>query len=551
MGMDSTDALLVQIPGTRRGSCSAEASKVLKERHPKSERRADEKASLSEERLSLPRRPSEEQVIRATTREDVAVDLCMRKEMSCDSSSSNSSVTRHSSALYSRRRLSTMLPGVSWHSEGTPGNFSRQVSEPSARLLDGNETSHSPDQQATGIGYSPRSPGSPSSPCSPSSPTSRLFERRRLRLNVTGTRQAAQGGDSPKPLQIDTLNLASSPSSLQIDTASANHEERRLLEGDAIGRFADNYYDIEVLGQGSTGVVYRARHRDDKRLVALKTVRTDDEELIRIAEREYAVLSTIQHPSIIRALDFFIAADRIVLVLEFFEGMSLTKAVADAPGRMFSERSSHHLFVKLLQAVAHLHQHRVIHRDVKADNILVAKDLQELRLIDFNTAKRLAEGGALTVTGTRLYGAPEVLLGDSPSEGSDVWAVGLCLHIMLSGHLPSQLRRPVENFDAFVRRVVDEPFSLDGRRWKHISQSCKATLLRCLEKDRNLRPAAMTLLEEDWIRDGPESRSKSPKLNRRNSTCCYEVARRQSGSFLSSAAASRRQNGRKKRANSC
>lgn len=539
MGMDRTDDLLAQIPGTRRRSRSSDGLEVAKDLDLESE-------------LPPGVVPTQGLVIEAIGR-DVAITAtaARNKDASCiPASPDDCGCKSQQSALFARRRLSNFLPDVIWNSETSS---SYPADECSRQGSDQQETSHSPNRLHRG--YSPGSPGSPSSPCSPSSP-SRLFERRRLRFSA-GRSAAAPGSDAQQQplLTLQTASAPSSfsaPSSLQIDTVSANHEERRLPEGDSLGRFADKYYDIEVLGQGTTGVVYRARHRDNDRQVALKTVRTGDEELIRIARREYDILSSIKHPAIIGAVDFFIAADRIVLVLEFFEGMSLTKAVNDAPGRMFSERSAHHLFEKLLQAIAYLHQHRIIHRDVKADNILVASDLQELRLIDFNTAKRLAEGGALTVTGTRLYAAPEVLLGDSPSEGSDVWSLGLCLHIMLSGHLPPQLRRPVENFEAFVRRVNDEPFSMDGRRWQHISEPCKATLMRCLEKDRNLRPAAMTLLEDDWVRGGPETRlSRGPKTNRRKTTCCVEVSGRLSGSYPALPLTALRKSGRKKRAKSC
>merc|ERR1719181_1986656 len=104
------------------------------------------------------------------------------------------------------------------------------------------------------------------------------------------------------------------------------------------------------------------------------------------------------------------------------------------------EAVAQNLFNALALAVDHLHQQGIIHRDVKASNILVSDDRRELKLVDFNTAQRVLEGGALTMTGTVDYLPPEVLLGESLNEKSDVWAVGLCLHLMLSGALPVEPR---------------------------------------------------------------------------------------------------------------
>lgn len=323
---------------------------------------------------------------------------------------------------------------------------------------------------------------------------------------------------------------------LQIDTQTAADEERQLPQTELLNSprgasLGDKYNVIEVIGQGSTGIVYRAKQRETGRQVALKTLRTDDEEMISIAEKEYQLLRSIEHPHIIRALDYFSTTDRVVLVLEFFEGLSLDKAIGEMPTRCLSERTSHDVFAPLLQAISHLHQRRIIHRDVKAENVIISADFKDIRLIDFNTAKRLAEGGALTVTGTRLYAAPEVLLGDSPSEGSDIWAAGLCLHLMLSGRLPAKLRRGVACYREFVHQVTSQPLELCGRRWQTISEPCKATLMRCLTMRKDLRPAAMTLVEDSWVRDGPQSRS-NPCQHRRNSGSRRVVGRRASEPVL-------------------
>merc|ERR1712176_1195419 len=117
-----------------------------------------------------------------------------------------------------------------------------------------------------------------------------------------------------------------------------------------------------------------------------------------------------------------------------FEGRSLEDTVRKSPKKHLTESQARLLFLKLMNAIAHLHTHNIIHRDVKAENILVSLALDSIRLLDFNTAT--ASAGALTMTGTIDYLPPEVLLGESPSQTSDIWSAGLCLHLMLIGALP-------------------------------------------------------------------------------------------------------------------
>merc|ERR1719223_866869 len=130
--------------------------------------------------------------------------------------------------------------------------------------------------------------------------------------------------------------------------------------------------------------------------------------------------------------------------MELFDGAPLDEAVRRSPSKCFSEAHARILFVQLLQAIDHLHQRAILHRDVKAQNVLVANSIgvPDLRLVDFNIACRIADG-SLTATGTRDYAAPEMFAGGSASEASDIWAAGLCLQFMLAGRLPRR-------FDSFA-----------------------------------------------------------------------------------------------------
>jgi len=270
-------------------------------------------------------------------------------------------------------------------------------------------------------------------------------------------------------------------------------------------RLSDEYEGFVKLGEGSTGVVYKTRSRkNSQEEVAIKVMRVDDEEKLFNAQKEYELLKNVSHPHIIRALDFFTFSMGAVLVLDYFEGAKLGRAVRDTPMRHFEEATACRLGAQLLEAVAHLHSRGVIHRDVKADNVLVSHDLKKLCLVDFNAAKQLSEGQALTMTGTVDYMPPEVLQGQSPGAAGDVWATGLCLYLMLYGQLPSErraLRISFQTFDSMNEAAHRQGslVRLDGERWQAVSVPCKEVVLECLEVCCELRPTASDVLAKPWL----------------------------------------------------
>jgi len=265
-------------------------------------------------------------------------------------------------------------------------------------------------------------------------------------------------------------------------------------------KWIEAYQPFEQLGQGSAGVVYRARRKADEQNVAVKIMRMhdDDEDHLTASQKEFDILKSLQHPCIIKALDFIKFPMGAALVMEYFPGFNLKSAVRLVLGKRMQEPVAQVIFSKLIQAIAYLHKNEIIHRDVKAQNVLVSPQFDNLRLIDFNVAKSM-DDGPLTMTGTVDWMPPEVLLGDSPTAAGDIWAAGMCLYLMLCGKMPLEGKNFRSKYESGIELsagdLVELPLSVSG----NVSGACKAVLRSCLKPDPRKRASAFELLGQQWI----------------------------------------------------
>lgn len=267
----------------------------------------------------------------------------------------------------------------------------------------------------------------------------------------------------------------------------------------------DKYNILEKVGSGCSGMVHRAIALESGSEVALKISHSNDPGVADAASREYELLKRLEpHPNIIKALDFHNLYGEATLVLEFFNGPTLQAAIKEK--KRLPESTARALSASLCEAMAHLHANSILHRDVKPQNVLVSHDLCKLCLIDLNAAASLDNGMPLTPTGTELYKAPELLLGEFPCERSDVWASAMCIFFMLSGNLP-QARDTLDPC-ASVKEIAARPTSFDARSWQHVSDECKAVLQRSLANNRDERPSMADVLDDSWFCD-PIMRSLS------------------------------------------
>jgi len=188
----------------------------------------------------------------------------------------------------------------------------------------------------------------------------------------------------------------------------------------------DRYEKLEKIGEGTYGVVYKAKDKETGQIVALKKVRmgNEDEGVPSTALREIALLKEIQHPNTVGLLDVESSESKLYLIFEFCDS-DLKKYMNNIRGNL-SAKLVKELMYQMVMGITYCHMHRLIHRDLKPQNILVDKK-GVLKLADFGLARAFTipiETLTHEVV-TLWYRAPEILLGGKHySVGVDMWSIG-------------------------------------------------------------------------------------------------------------------------------
>ena len=194
-----------------------------------------------------------------------------------------------------------------------------------------------------------------------------------------------------------------------------------------------------ALGAGGMGEVYKVHRADGlyEQTAAMKLVSFDDEDARQLFELERRTQAKLEHPNIARMIDGGIADDgRHYLVTEFIEGDTIDQFVCQ---RALTERQILKLLLGVCSGLTHAHSRLVLHRDIKPSNVIVLNSGQ-VKIIDFGIALNLANLEQHTVLAphTKQTAAPEQLNGDEVSVTTDIFALGVMLHILLTGHPPKR-----------------------------------------------------------------------------------------------------------------
>jgi serine/threonine protein kinase len=246
---------------------------------------------------------------------------------------------------------------------------------------------------------------------------------------------------------------------------------------------ADRYELEELVGTGGMSSVYKARDRLLERNVALKVLHphySDDADYVERFRREARSVAQLSHPHIVTVIDRGEDGGQQFIVFEFIDGENLKQLI----GRVgpLPVRRAVELALEIADALAFAHDHDLVHRDVKPQNVLLTPD-GDAKVTDFGIARSLDVEQGVTQTGTVLgtsnYLSPEQASGQPVTPATDVYSLGVVLFELLTGEVPF----PGENFVAVAMKHMNEPPPDLTEKRPDVPLRLVAAVERALEKD--------------------------------------------------------------------
>ncbi|KAH9597764.1 Protein kinase domain [Trypanosoma melophagium] len=283
------------------------------------------------------------------------------------------------------------------------------------------------------------------------------------------------------------------------------------------GRYS-TYQLQDLIGKGGNAVVHSAIDRSTGAIVAVKKMTARDDTVMATWRKEVAIISSLEHPYIIRYIDHTRSGKDFIIVTEYAPGGSLLQQLKR--NGHYGEREVARLMFQITSGLAYIHENKFLHRDLKCANVLLGTG-DIVKLSDFglamphgfmrgdendssggedepqNRAVSLATAAAVAgeegMVGSVYWMAPETIRGEPQNESSDIWSLGcLCIEL-LTGNPPFYDRAPV-NALYHIAESDEVPMPT-----MELSEECRTFLTHCLNRDRTKRMSAAALLRLPWF----------------------------------------------------
>ncbi|XP_076460316.1 serine/threonine-protein kinase 10-like isoform X7 [Babylonia areolata] len=256
---------------------------------------------------------------------------------------------------------------------------------------------------------------------------------------------------------------------------------------------------IGELGEGAFGAVYKAQNKETKTMAALKQVDIKEETDLEDFSVEINILAECVHPNIVGLHEAFFFEGKLWMFIEFCGGGALDSIMVDLE-KGLTENQIVYVCHEMCRALDFLHRHNIIHRDIKAGNVLLSTD-GAVKLADFGVSAKNTQTHQKrdTFIGTPYWMAPEVILcetlKDTPYDfKADIWSLGITLIEFAQIEPPNKEMHPMRVLIKIQK--ADPPTFSNPKKW---SKDFKDFVTKCLIKDPKQRPTAAELLEHPFL----------------------------------------------------
>ncbi|XP_059350379.1 serine/threonine-protein kinase MARK2-like isoform X5 [Daphnia carinata] len=282
-------------------------------------------------------------------------------------------------------------------------------------------------------------------------------------------------------------------------SASVRSSSRRTSEEPHIGK----YRLLKTIGKGNFAKVKLAKHIPTGKEVAIKII--DKTQLnqgsLQKLFREVRIMKILDHPNIVKLFQVIETEKTLYLVMEYASGGEVFDYLV-LHGRM-KEKEARAKFRQIVSAVQYCHQKRIIHRDLKAENLLLDSEMN-IKIADFGFSNEFTPGSKLdTFCGSPPYAAPELFQGkkyDGPEV--DVWSLGVILYTLVSGSLPFDGSTLRELRERVLRGKYRIPF--------YMSTDCENLLKKFLVLNPTKRASLEAIMKDKWMNMGHEEDELKP-----------------------------------------
>lgn len=255
----------------------------------------------------------------------------------------------------------------------------------------------------------------------------------------------------------------------------------------------DAYIILEHIGEGSFGKVYKARRRNTGFTVAMKfiTKHGKSEKDIKNLRQEIGILRKLNHENIVLMFDAFETEKEFCVITEYAQG-ELFDILQD--DHRLPESTVQQIAKQLVKALHYLHSHRIIHRDMKPQNVLIGSN-GRVKLCDFGFARAMSSNTIVltSIKGTPLYMSPELVKEQPYDTTSDLWSLGVILYELFVGQPPFY----TNSIYSLINLIVKDPVKYPS----DMSREFKSFLQGLLQKNPAKRLTWPLLLEHPFVRE--------------------------------------------------